>query len=199
MVAGGRSEPGDAAGLRAPGRDRVMILGVGNLLLGDDGVGVHLAQWLQGEPTGLPKGTEVLDGGTFGLDLAPHLKGVTRLIIVDAAAHGSVPGHVSTWRGEDVSRVFGRPLSVHQVGVDALLGALTLMGWMPPEVTLVGVEPRDLEPSVDLSPPVAAALPAMRELVVVAATADMPGHDPARHDAGGPLQATDAPLLPIRT
>ncbi|MFI0432605.1 MAG: hydrogenase maturation protease [Candidatus Nanopelagicales bacterium] len=148
----------------------VLILGVGNLLLGDDGVGVHVAQSLSTHPpVGLPAGTQIMDGGTFGLDLAPYLRGVERLVIIDAVEHRALPGHLQTWRGEDVARIFSHPMSVHQVGVDALLGAMQLLGSLPPEVIVVGVQPADVEPGVGLSDAVAQALPELRALVVAAA------------------------------
>lgn len=151
------------------GETPVIVLGVGNLLLSDDGVGVHVAQALAEDPDLLPPGTQIMDGGTFGLDLAPHLRGVARLVIVDAVQHHASPGHIGTWRGEDVATIFAHPMSVHQVGVDALLGALQLLGVSPPEVVVVGVEPADFEPGLDLSEPVAAALPELMATVRSAA------------------------------
>lgn len=146
-----------------------MVLGVGNLLLGDDGVGVHVVQRFESEPSLLPPRVVTLDGGTFGLDLVPHVEGVGRLVIVDAVAHGELPGHIGQWHGDDVARIFSRPLSVHQAGVDVLLGALILSGRIPPEVVVVGVEPLTTEPGMELSPPVAAALPELMRRVCVAA------------------------------
>lgn len=156
------------------GQATVIVLGVGNLLLSDDGVGVHVAQALARSPGALPAGARIMDGGTFGLDLAPHLRGVARLVIVDAVQHQAVPGHVGTWRGEDVARVFAHPMSVHQVGVDALLGALMLLGVSPPEVVVVGVEPGLVEPGLGLSDAVAAALPLLIGTVTRAAHGTLP-------------------------
>lgn len=147
----------------------VIVLGVGNLLLSDDGVGVHVAQALMRDPSVLPAGTVIMDGGTFGLDLAPHLRGVARLVIVDAVHHHQTPGHIATWQGAEVARVFAHPMSVHQVGVDALLGALQLLGVSPPEVAVVGVEPEYLEPGLQLSEPVSRAMPLLIDSVVAAA------------------------------
>ena len=149
---------------------RVMVLGVGNLLLTDDGVGVSVAQTLAETPDKLPGGTTIMDGGTFGLDLAPRLRDIDKLVIVDAVAHGSPPGHIGVWHGEEVARLFGNPLSVHQVGVDALLGALTLLGAVPPEVLVVGIEPFSVEPGVGLSEPVAEALPRLIDEVAKVAS-----------------------------
>jgi hydrogenase maturation protease len=145
-----------------------MVLGVGNLLLGDDGVGVHVVRDLQEHPDDLPEGTRVVDGGTFGLELAPRLYDVRRLVIVDAVDHRAAAGHVGVWRGDDVARVFSHPVSVHHVGVDALLGALTLVDAAPAEVTVVGVQPADVTPGIGLSEPVRAAMPALRASVVAA-------------------------------
>ena len=144
-----------------------VVLGVGNLLLGDDGVGVHVADRLA--EGGLGPEVRIMDGGTLGLDLLPELDGVRRLVIVDAVDHRMPAGTVGTWRGEDVVRIFSRPLSVHQVGVDALLGTMRLVGTLPPEVVVVGVQPADLEPGIGLSEPVAAAVPALIRLVRAAA------------------------------
>lgn len=146
----------------------VLLLGVGNLLLGDDGVGVHVVQHLADRPQDLPAGTDLLDGGTFGLDLSPRLRGVDRLVIVDAVAHGQPPGTVGTWLGDDVARIFARPLSVHQVGVEALLGAALLLGISPPEIVLVGVEPADVSPGVGLSDAVRRTFPGLVSACVAA-------------------------------
>lgn len=159
----------------------VMLLGVGNLLLGDDGVGVHVVQALAGRPEALPAGTVVLDGGTFGLDLAPRLRGVERLVIVDAVAHGAPPGTVGTWRGADVARIFGQPLSVHQAGVEALLGALALLDISPPEIVVVGVEPADVSVGLVLSDAVRASLPALLSATVEATHGHIPA-SPLRAD-----------------
>ena len=146
--------------------DETVVLGVGNLLLGDDGVGIHVVLELEREIEELPTGVRLMDGGTFGLDLLPYLDGVRTLIIVDAVAHGADPGHIGVWNGEQVARIFNRPLSVHQAGVDALLGAMILDGSLPPEVWVVGVEPAFVEPGLELSGPVADAMPALKARVV---------------------------------
>lgn len=153
----------------APGAG-VLVLGVGNLLLGDDGVGPVVAQELHADPAGLPVGVRVLDGGTLGLELTAAIDDrVATLVLVDAAAHGGEPGDVATWTGEEVARVFDRPMSVHQAGVESLLGALTLMNRMPARVVVVGVEPASTEPGVGLSAAVAAAVPEACARVVAAA------------------------------
>ena len=77
-----------------------LVLGVGNLLMSDDGVGVHAVQRL--EKRTLPPGVEVLDGGTCGLDLLQFFEGVERLIVLDAANLGREPGAIVRLEGEDV-------------------------------------------------------------------------------------------------
>lgn len=144
----------------------VMVLGVGNVLLTDDGVGSVVAQSLIDDPLPFPEGTRILDGGTLGLELITELDDVALLVFVDAVDHRAEPGAISVWSGKEVSRVFSRPLSVHQVGVGELLGTLQLAGRFPPEVWVVGVQPADLEPAVGLSPPVEAAVPALRQKVL---------------------------------
>ncbi len=155
---------------------RGLILGIGNLLLQDEGVGVHVIQALAraaGTPEGaLPPGTETVDGGTLGLDLLPLLDGVDGLVLVDAAQLGREPGTVAVLRGDELARVLGGHISAHQVGVADLLGAARLAGALPGRVSLVAIQPAVVAPGLALTPEVAAALPA----AVAAARAEAWAH-----------------------
>jgi hydrogenase maturation protease len=136
-----------------------IVLGIGNILLTDDGVGVHAVRALA-EDAGLPPGTEVVDGGTGGLSLLPIVRDATALVLVDAVDVGAPPGSVHVLTGADLYAGLVR-LSVHQVGAADLLAAARLTGGLPADVVLVGVQPASLAPDVRLSAPVAAALPAV--------------------------------------
>lgn len=150
---------------------RVLVLGCGNLLAGDDGVGPEVVRRLT--EAGLPPDVKAVDGGTLGLDLLPLLDGQDLLVLVDAVdatrlrpqASPPAAGTVSLWEGAAVARAFAVPLSVHEVAVADLLGAAMLAGRLPAEVALVGVQPHTLEPGVGLSPDVNAAVPAAMALV----------------------------------
>lgn len=136
----------------------VLVLGLGNALMGDDAFGVRAVEHLRSRYRP-PAGVEVLDGGTLGLDLLPRLEGVKRLLIVDALEMGAAPGAVFRLEGEDVPRAFAHKLSVHQMGVQDLLAVAELQGHLPEKLVVWGVQPGSTELGLELSPPVAIALP----------------------------------------
>jgi hydrogenase maturation protease len=141
---------------------RTLVLGIGNVLMGDEGVGVTAAHLLAREALG--EDVEVLDGGTGGFHLLEYFEAGRRLILIDAALDGLPPGTVRVLRPRYLSE-FPRALSAHEIGLRDLLETATLIGRMPPtELVTVSVEPR-LEAGTGLSAPVAAALPRVLERV----------------------------------
>lgn len=141
---------------------KILVLGIGNILLQDDGVGPRAVAELQGSGG---DDVEFLDGGTLGLQLLPYLDGFEKLIIIDAVDLKQVPGAVFSWHGEEELADVSVPASFHQVGVKELLEAWRLMGHRP-EVVFVGVQVAALGWSMELTPPVARALPAVKEAVL---------------------------------
>lgn len=141
---------------------RTIILGLGNLLLGDEGVGVHVIRRLQ--EVELPEGVELVDGGTAGFELLPFLKEAERVIIVDAARGGGKPGSVYRLRPEELGSATPE-LSLHQISLREVLQAAELLG-IKPEVVIIGVEPERIAPGIGLSPAVEAALPRAIDLVL---------------------------------
>jgi hydrogenase maturation protease len=142
----------------------LVVLGIGNTLLGDDGVGVHATDLLAADPSLLPAGTTVLDGGTGGLSLLPAIADAGALVIVDAIDVDAAPGHIRVLTGIDLHAEPGK-LSVHEVGTADLLAAARLTGVLPESTALIGIQPATLSPSITLSPPVAAALPELLDTV----------------------------------
>ena len=136
---------------------RVVVLGVGNVLMADEGVGVHAVERLQSRFR-LAEDIEVVDGGTTGMELLPMLHGADQLIIVDAVRVGKPPGSVVRLEGDEVPAFFKTKLSPHQIGVSDMLAALKFGGGAPARVVMIGVQPVSLELSMDLSPEVAARL-----------------------------------------
>lgn len=151
-------------------RTGLLILGLGNLLCEDDGAGTAAVEaLLRGwEP---PPGVRILDGGTLGLTLLPLLQDADRVIIVDAIAADAPAGSLVRLEGSEVSLAAANRLSVHQVGVSDLLGGVSLLGQTPSVVVLHGVVPQSMELSVELTPAVAAAIPALVERVAAEAAA----------------------------
>src|SRR5512139_197144 len=120
-----------------------LVLGIGNLIMTDDGVGVRVVQQLA-EKYRFPPGVRLLDGGTLGLDLLPQLEGVERLLIVDAVEAGGPPGTTLRLTGEAIPRLFQTKLSPHQMGLQDLLAVAELQGYCPPEMVLWGVQPAEI-------------------------------------------------------
>ncbi len=146
----------------------IVVLGIGNTLLSDEGVGVRLAAALAAE--GLPAGVRVVDGGTIGLALAPVVERAGALLVLDAARMGAAPGSLRLVEGGEFDAFLGsRPATPHDIGLADLVRALALAGTLPARRALLAVEPALLSLGEALSPPVAAALPAalaaVRELL----------------------------------
>jgi hydrogenase maturation protease len=131
-------------------RGRILVVGLGNILLSDEGVGVAVVRRLAAEGR-LPAGVEVIDGGTCGMDLLPEIAGADRMIVVDAARTGKAPGTVLEIDGEDMPAFFTAKMSPHQRGFTDMLATLDLHDARPREVMLVAVEPEDLSLSLNLS------------------------------------------------
>lgn len=136
---------------------KTLILGVGNLLLSDDGVGVHAIQQLQAEYT-LPAEVQVVDGGTCGLDLLQFLEGIDHLVIVDAAHLGKPPGTIARMEGDQVPAYLALKTSPHEIGLPELMFTAKLIDIYPQHVVVLGVQPESIETAVGLTPAVAARL-----------------------------------------
>jgi hydrogenase maturation protease len=137
---------------------KTLVLGIGNILLRDDGVGVWVAEKLRRQFR-FPESVTIVEGGTLGLDLLPQLDGVERLLIVDAVRHGRAPGELVRLEGSEVPAVLGHKISPHQVGVQDLLAAAQLMGLEFSNLVLWGIEPERLEPGTGFSSSVGESLP----------------------------------------
>ncbi len=144
---------------------RIVILGVGNILLSDEGVGVRTIERFQREYR-VPPQVEVIDGGTAGMELLEDLAHATHLIIVDAVRSRKAPGTIVRIAGDDVPVFFKTKLSPHQIGLSDVLATLAFMGEAPGTVTVIGVEPVSLGTSMTLSPEVEAMLPRVVDQLV---------------------------------
>ena len=137
---------------------RLLILGLGNVLLSDDGVG-PAAIALLGRRHQAPPGVRVLDGGTLGLSLLPYIEDAEAVLLVDAVQADAPVGTLIRLDGDAVGPAVATRLSPHQVGVSDLLEGARWRDRQPLQLTLLGVVPDSLELGVGLSPDVARALP----------------------------------------
>jgi hydrogenase maturation protease len=145
---------------------RILIAGVGNVLLQDDGFGPHAIAHLQSQYE-IGNQVELLDLGTPGLDFVDYLVGRDLLIIIDALAFGGEPGEVLTFDHQQLrERLPNIRLSAHQPCLQETLFTAETGGVCPKEVVLVGVVGASFDVSTELSPAVAGAMPkALAEIV----------------------------------
>jgi hydrogenase maturation protease len=144
----------------------VLLLGIGNILLGDDGLGSWFASSFP-QRYRIPPNLEVIEGGTLGLELLDCIAGRRALIVVDAVtARGGNAGNVVRLEGQTVPTALEPKLSTHDIALRDLLAAAMLLGCMPTTVVLCGIEPAEIAPRIGLSAPVRAALPALEELIL---------------------------------
>lgn len=148
-----------------PALSQVLVLGVGNILMGDDSVGVKVVSELERRYV-FPEGVELLDGGTSGLELLSSIREVDCLIIVDAVKSGLEPGGLMRAEGKDVPAVFMVKISPHQLGISDLLAAATLSGDLPEKVVLLGVQPKTVAPGLSLTKEVQAGFEGLLDSVV---------------------------------
>lgn len=135
--------------------ERILIVGVGNELLRDEGLGVHVARSLLAMKPSLPPLVDVLEAGTSLLDVLPLMPFYSRVIIVDAVSAGKHGGRIHRIEATDeLTEPFesGASVSLHEVGVVEALGVASILGLKPKELLIVGAEPENIEPGTELSP-----------------------------------------------
>jgi hydrogenase maturation protease len=143
---------------------KIVILGIGNLLLSDEGVGVHIANELL--KMSLPPDVSVVEGGTDGFRLLNIITEADRLIIIDAVKGDAPPGSIYRFDiGEVQNSPSGFKTSVHQIGILEVLDLSELIG-KTPHTTVIGIEPKCLEMGMELSPEIKAKIPRIIELIL---------------------------------
>lgn len=141
----------------------VLVLGVGNPLMGDDGIGIELVHRLMERDFGPMVHLE--DGGTAGMALLPLLEDADSVILLDAVKTGAPAGSLVTLQKEELPAHFSHVLSPHQIGLKEVLGAAQLCGTMPRHLMLMGVEAVQTDFCAPLSPAVQQALPVALEAI----------------------------------
>ncbi len=134
----------------------ILVVGLGNSLLGDDGLGVEVISRLR--TRSLQPRVELLDGGTAGLYLLPHLEGRSHILVVDAVDIGGRPGQLVRLQASEIPTRIGLKLSEHQVTFCEVLALMDLVGVAPAEFLLLGVQARSRCWGDPLSPEVEAAI-----------------------------------------
>ena len=146
----------------------VLILGIGNILQSDEGIGVHIVNHILQSDIKLPDEVEVIDGGTAGFDLIPIMKNRDRIIIVDAVAVQDAPGSIYRFSPDnamDTRAVF----SLHEVGIMEVIRMLRIFGDNP-EIEIIGIVPEDVKTlDINISPAVKESMPKAVDQILNAA------------------------------
>jgi hydrogenase maturation protease len=167
---------GEGGNISGDQKKRILILGVGNLLLSDEGVGVHVARKMM--EMDFPPEVQIVEGGTDGFGLMHVVLQADRLILVDAVKGGGRPGSIYRFEIEDCPPfpdIF--KTSVHQISILEVINLSGLIG-STPRTTIIGVEPNCLEMGMELSPQIEAKIPRVIQLIreeLALSLGDLPG------------------------
>lgn len=137
---------------------RIVVLGIGNILLTDEGVGVRVVERLE-QAYVLPPAVEVIDGGTCGMEMLEQLEDLDGLIVVDCVRCNQPPATPVLLKGDDVPVFFKTKLSPHQVSLSDVLASLQFTDRAPKYIAIVGMQPVSMALGMELSPAVAERLP----------------------------------------
>lgn len=145
---------------------KAAVVGVGNLLMGDEGIGVHIAERLKS--AGLPPEVVVLDGGTHFSGLENELNGAEKLIIVDAMLGGAAPGTIYRFSIDELEdEADDVKLSCHDAGLVEKLKLSQFAGFSPEQIVVIGVEPARIEWNTGLSKEIEEKVPEIVDAVMV--------------------------------
>ena len=129
----------------------VLLLGLGNPLMSDDGAGQEILARLESDAAGWGSRVELVDGGTQGLALLGQFEGRKAVIFLDAVRLGDETGAVHVLDGAELMRLGGRASTAHEGSAPQILGALQLLGEVPEQVTMIGIEPEEIKTGIGLS------------------------------------------------
>ncbi|MFA6849642.1 MAG: HyaD/HybD family hydrogenase maturation endopeptidase [Selenomonadaceae bacterium] len=139
----------------------ITVLGIGNIVLRDEGFGVRVVEALQREYR-FPENVQVLDGGTLGMELLRFVTGTKKLLVIDSINGGAKPGTFFRFENDAVMAHFQDKLSVHEVGIQDVLALLTVTEKPIKDVVVIGAQPYAVEAGMDLTPEMAALMEKMK-------------------------------------
>jgi len=145
--------------------NKVLVLGVGNTLQQDDGIGIHVTEALKNT---LPADSSlnIIDGGTIGLSLLPEIEDADAVIIVDASEIGEAPGTLRIFRNQEIDRqISGKRRTVHEVALGDMFSAAAIRGRSPEKRVLIAIQPASTETGLEPTAEVQAAIPRACEAI----------------------------------
>jgi hydrogenase maturation protease len=142
----------------------ILILGIGNILLKDEGIGVHVANKLK--DMSLPPDVEVMDGGTMGIDLLFYIEGRKKVIVVDTVKAGEPPGTMYRFTDKELSGKKEFLRTAHGIDFSDVVRTAKNRGTKPDEIVFIGIEPEDMNVGLELSDLIAQRIPVLIDLVM---------------------------------
>ena len=155
----------DLSSLYDDGNNEIVLLGVGNILLTDEGLGVHVVKDIKESFTFTPDIT-IIDGGTMGMELLTYMRGMKKILLVDAINGGEPAGTVYEFPHKELEQYFTEHISVHEVGMQDILRIRAIQEEPLEDAVVIGVEPESLEIGFEPSEVVQRALPEVKDRVL---------------------------------
>ena len=155
----------DLNSLYDDGNNEIVLLGVGNILLTDEGLGVHVVEDLKANYTFTPQ-ISLIDGGTMGMELLTYMRGMKKILLIDAVNGGEAPGTIYEFPHRELEQYFTDHISVHEVGMQDILRIRAIQENPLEDAIVIGVEPESLDVGFEPSAPVQKALPEVKERVL---------------------------------
>lgn len=143
----------------------IVVLGVGNILLTDEGLGVHVVEDLKANYAFTPQ-ISLIDGGTMGMELLTYMRGMKKILLIDAVNSGEAPGTIYEFPHRELEQYFTDHISVHEVGMQDILRIRAIQENPLEDAIVIGVEPESLDVGFEPSAPVQKALPEVKERVL---------------------------------
>jgi hydrogenase maturation protease len=131
----------------------ITVLGLGNILMTDEGVGVHTVNEFE-KRYAVPDYVQIVDGGAAGLDLIPFIDGREKVLMVDAVNFDREPGDIGVLENEDIPVRITEKASMHHLGLMDVLSIIRMSGTLPKEICLIGIQPKSLELGLEMTPDV---------------------------------------------
>ncbi len=144
---------------------KIAVLGLGNILLQDEGIGVHVVKKLEREYRFDPA-ISIIDGGTSAFDLLPYFEENDKIIIVDAINFGEQPGFIGAYENDEILRNLNNKLSLHHLGLTDLLADIKLHNIEPSEIYLLGIQPALMEMNLELSEIISSKIERLIDIVL---------------------------------
>ena len=143
----------------------ITLIGLGNILLKDEGVGVHVANAIRERYSFSPE-VEIIDGGTLGLDLLHYFEDRDKVLLVDAVDFRKEPGYIGIMDNDAIPSTLFTKLSVHHIGLSDVLFAAKLLDYKPSKIRLIGIQPQSLDVGLDVTDCIASKIEELMRLVI---------------------------------